>query len=685
MVMVIMTVLGLSFLMVSDTENKISVNDRDGRQVLYIAMAGAKLVESWFNVPDPTYNPFLPRRTDCELDLRVGDSDYDGVDDIDVPTNGTAQRYRGGTATGVYRLFDKPFRGAVRDTFWGTRETPDVLISNDPDADDDYLDTVVQLFNQGDSPTLEGLQIDEVRIWAPPYDDDLQQRHGICTASVTASKILVTGDTRRRVAERTVTIVLQELPFPAPGAAIESAGNIDISGNFGVHWGGAYTEADTAVQNGSNFPGPAVPRENTSRYRFANFAPDAPDLDLGTGGTQNLITQLLAGGGFEIADPWINFRCDGHILEAGTNNDDQPWPYDYSTGLDDDRSIFFQNQTYAFPELSYEFWKSFTMKRSRNTYYLKYVGSDEYKRNGIGTAYKMAHWANTENPGIDAGIFFFDTSNNLNPQDGGPGILAPDYAVNSGEVDSPSGDIIFEGMIYTNIAVLGSSGISGSAVTRTVNMPSEPFLDTGIDIDGDGVVGNTLAEQDTIGNGVWDFAWLGVDDESQGSYYDELYGTVDFEDFAQGHRVADGIVPHAGDDGRVGEAVNHEPFLNLAYPAQGAPADPLRVDYDIEETVPRNLGGDRDMDGTIDTLTSVRDPRGALVDLDLVVNGIWYNQGGYDGSGNLPVYGSMLMRTGFEATGTPNIRFNEGILLGDFPPPEMQIPRVYVSQFDTED
>ena len=57
MVMLIMTVMGLSYLVVSDTENQISVADRDARQVLYVALSGAKIAESWFDVPRAPDHP----------------------------------------------------------------------------------------------------------------------------------------------------------------------------------------------------------------------------------------------------------------------------------------------------------------------------------------------------------------------------------------------------------------------------------------------------------------------------------------------------------------------------------------------------------------------------------------------------------------------------------------------------
>jgi hypothetical protein len=688
MIMVIMTVVGLSFLIVADTENQISLADRDGKQVLYVAMTGAKIAESWFNVPDSAYNPFVPEKADCNLSLRVGDSDYDGTNDIDVPVNGNGQRYRGGTATGSYRLFDKPFRGAVRDTFWGSYAQPDVLISNTEGNANEYLDRMSAVFNRDRARSLDGVEILEIRVYAPPYDTQLQKRFGICTISVKAAKTLLRAGKRRRLTTREVTVVLQEMPFPVPGAAIESAADIDIHGNFGVHWGGSYCEGDMSLQSGSNFPGPGVPRENTSRYRFADFSPSAPDLDGNAGnGRQNLLTQLLAGP-FSIPDPWANFRAAGHIVEAGGNNDDQPWPYDYTSGLSSDKSIFFQNQTYKFPELDYDFWKRFSQMRGRNANYFKFAGMDGseplYARNGVGATYSFAHWVNTENPGIEPGIYFFDTQNGQNPQHGGTGVLTPQMKVNSSVIDSPNGQFIMEGLIYSNSELIDSSGIAGHTAMRSVNMPGEPFLDTGIDIDRNGVIGNTPEELETIGNFVWDFAYDGSV-ESDGQSYDDVYGTPDFNAFELDHREPNGVLPDGGDDPRIDADTVHEPFLNLAYPAPGNPRDPCFVDYDYEATVQRSMGGDRDANGVVDRMTSLRDRKGALVNLDLIVNGVWYNEGEYDGSGNLPVYGSVLMKAGFHATGTPDIYFNEGLLLGDFPPPEMKIPRVYVSQVDTAD
>jgi hypothetical protein len=683
MISVLLTMLGFSLLIIANTENRISIAQRDGVQTQYAAVSGARLVETWFNQPSRSQNALVPSRTDCDLTQRVGDSNYDGVNDIDVPTNGATHRYRGGTAAGTYQLFDRPFRGAVRDTFWGDEETPDVVITNDLDVEDEYLDNMSDLFNPTNGSSFERVRIMEIRVYAPPYDDELARRFGICTVAVTAAKHLEQGGERKQLAERTVRMVLNELPLPTPGAAIESEGTVDLAGNFGVHWGGSFTESDMSVQAGANFPGNATPRLGTSQgFSWDDFAPNAADLDDATFGVQNLLTQLLDGPA-EIRDPWLLFRSNGSIEEA-PNPDDQPWPYDYAIGLDNDKSIFFQNQYYSFPVMDYDFWKSFTQARSRNSSYYKYAGAGPvFQKDGAGTAESFSHWVNVENADVEPGIAFFDTANNLNPQNGGPGILTEEITVNAGTIDSPSGNFIIEGLVFSNASVINTSGLGTLTVDRTVNMPSEPFLDTGIDLDRSGTVGDTPEEVETIGNGIWDYAYP-TSTESDGPLYAEQYLTADFLAFEASHQVADGVLPDGGLDPRIVPDVVHEPYLNFHYAGYTGPTDEtFYTDYDYELTAQLSMGGDRNEDGVDDRMTSLRDIQGAEVTLGLALNGIWYNEGAYDGQGNIPVYGSLLMREGFSATGTPDVYFNENLFRGNWPPDELHLPRVYASQFES--
>ena len=51
MVMVVVTLLGITYLFLADTENLIARNERDRAQVLGVAEAGARMVKHWFDQP----------------------------------------------------------------------------------------------------------------------------------------------------------------------------------------------------------------------------------------------------------------------------------------------------------------------------------------------------------------------------------------------------------------------------------------------------------------------------------------------------------------------------------------------------------------------------------------------------------------------------------------------------------
>ena len=182
--------------------------------------------------------------------------------------------------------------------------------------------------------------------------------------------------------------------------------------------------------SGSNFPGPSVPRvDPVPMGGWADFSPDAYDLDVVTPGRQNLLTQLMASSG--IPDPWILMVCNGEFADAVGNPNDQPWPYNYNTrGVDNDISHAFHHQTYEYPEADYEIWKAIAQMPLPSVRYFMYAGlggggDPIFREDGTSVARKFQEWINLENgpTGTDPGFFFFETANAANPQNGGPGIL----------------------------------------------------------------------------------------------------------------------------------------------------------------------------------------------------------------------------------------------------------------------
>ena len=691
MVTAVLALMGIAYLTLSETETQIAVNRRDAEQVLSIAESGVNLVVTWFNNPNRSLNPLLPEAADVDRTLRLGDSNYDGMDDIDAPTNGAPDFYRGGRASGGYRIFDRPFRGARWDTFWGSSDNPDILIVDDESIPDEYLDEVNALFNPSNDPSLGQVQISEIRIYAPPMDQTLRTRFGIATIEVTAVKHRRWGSADVS-ARQTVLAVLSEIPYPLPIGAIESEGMVDENGNFGAHWGGTSTEGDLDTTNGGNFPGPSVPRvEGILQGGWADFSPDAPDLDAVTMGTQNLLTQLMASAG--IPDPWLVMICDGEFADAVGNPDEQPWPYDYfARGVDNDISHAFHHQDYEFPSADYEIWKAIAQMPLPSVRYFMYSGlagggDPIFREDGTSSARKFQEWINLENTqtGTDPAFFFFETANAANPQNGGPGILTPPMNISSGDIVAASGDFYTAGFIYINAAELATSGISAKGLDVLVNPPPEHFLDEGVDLNGSGIVGDSAAEAETVGNGWWDFD-LDDDGESDADRYAEVFGTADFLAMALAHEFAAGVLPHAGADPRILASQPHEPFLNLAWRDVDEIDFEIPIDFDHEGTFTRFTGYDLNDDGAEDRTTTLWDLRGAKLTLIRTnLNGVLYSEGAYDGSGNLNAYGSVFFRAGFNATGSPNIYFNAEILRGNFPFNEWNLPRVYITAMTTND
>src|SRR5262245_8573961 len=72
LVTAILALLGLSYLMMAQTENTIAENERNAATAMYVAEAGARLVVSWFN--DPTSTGYLvPTVGNVDRTLRVFD------------------------------------------------------------------------------------------------------------------------------------------------------------------------------------------------------------------------------------------------------------------------------------------------------------------------------------------------------------------------------------------------------------------------------------------------------------------------------------------------------------------------------------------------------------------------------------------------------------------------------------
>jgi hypothetical protein len=329
-------------------------------------------------------------------------------------------------------------------------------------------------------------------------------------------------------------------------------------------------------------------------------------------------------------------------------------------------------------QMLYANWKPVALSGERNTYYLVYSGLENgepvFRLNGIGEAQPVLYWTNGQLPNHTAGFFFFDTVNQANPQNGG-GVLVPPVNLNSSEVPGGYG-YLARGLVYLNSQSLSSSGIGGKSVVIPANMPGEPFLDIGIDLDGSGVL-DTEAELELVDNRRWD---LDCDDD----------GDVDEVDFTESlcsfdaHDVLDILYPDTYEDPTRLSNQPHEPFLNLEYPEPMAGDWITRTDYSHHGRLVNDIDGDTVADPGDRLTTLRRDRDGAILYIPANIWGVLYNEGIYTGSGNMKVYGSMLMRTEYAATGSVDVWFDEGLIKGQWPPKEFNLPRAAISSWTVD-
>ncbi len=142
LVMAIMTLLGVSFLLMADTENKIAENERLSAQALYFGEGVAREVKRWFDRPPYTTagDKNLSRPTVGVLNRTRRHIDLDGAAGPSVGVKATGSlalpRYKEGVdidGDGNDDIFDKPYRSDPKDMFVGTLDYPDIEMDRSPD------------------------------------------------------------------------------------------------------------------------------------------------------------------------------------------------------------------------------------------------------------------------------------------------------------------------------------------------------------------------------------------------------------------------------------------------------------------------------------------------------------------------------------------------------------------------
>jgi hypothetical protein len=476
LVMAILTLLGMSYLLMADTENKIAENEKLSAQALYFGEGVTREVKRWFD--RPPYSAMgdvnLMQPTVAVMDRTRRHIDLDGAGPLAaVPADGS-------TAWPLYKvdvdrdgdsnddIFDKPYRAALGDMFVGTADQPDVSMDRAWSSAtatflDDLADKIMPGFPAGAAGILA--RIKEIKIYGPPYvhaGAGAWTRYGVATVSTRVQILRNPGATDEQImADRTMTAVLNETPFGGVFGPLHSCDELGWNNAFKVHWGpataGTTANLPTGPGNGMSL---SIPRD----------LPPSPRLDtlhghldtLGNTDWTLLVTKLE---GKTIDDPWFRFFAGLDVQNWSALSS----PQVHAPGTDDqDESNRFQNYpNMACPEFKYETWKSIARSGGSDVHYFAWHTGMSFRENGTGDSTPFETLTDGK-----TGLFFFDTEDGLAPHDldasNVAGNLTPEIKISGGNYGT-------SGFLYVNTKMWRVQGSPGRPATFT--FPGEPFRD----------------------------------------------------------------------------------------------------------------------------------------------------------------------------------------------------------------
>ena len=475
LVTAILSLLGLSFMLVAETETRIADNERRSAQALYVAEAGARLVKQWFDGPGAPANVVNLPESAVDRSQRLIDDDGDPAT-APHPQDGTAwPRYKQGidlNADGVDDLLDKPYRGgadrdeALRHALLGTESGPDLRIAEGFSGASRAFLADVSTALMADFPSSSSgvaARIVAIDVYGPPSfpAGGRWTRFGVATAKVTARICRTSGGVEEVLAEHVVKVVLNEVPYPRLVAPFHSCGPVRADGGLGVHWGAAVATGPFDLDaSGLNGLPRSVPREVPSpAYVDLLHGWSSPTDD-------DVWTRLEAAleADADIDDPWFRFLGGGPALCPAP----EPSPQLRSPATtEQDHSNVFQNLGgIGCPDLDYDTWKAIAASGGGNVHYFASRGGTTFSESGVGPLEEFETLTNGR-----TGFFFFDTRDGSRPSatldpSGLPVNLTPALRLGAGGV---------RGFLYLNAAGFEAAGDAG--IDTTFTMPGEPFRD----------------------------------------------------------------------------------------------------------------------------------------------------------------------------------------------------------------
>ncbi len=468
LIMAVLTLLGMSYLLMADTENKMAQNERLSAQALYFAEGVTREVKRWFDRPPYTSggadNLVRPTTGVIDRGRRIIDEDGAGPGP-EVIADGTAARP-------FYKddIFDKPYRSDLKDMFVGTAEGPDVRIDRTTggSATVAFLDTLADKIMPGFPAGAAGglARIRTIDVFAPPYLDvggGTWVRFGVATVKVRVQILRSPGSPEEQIlADRTVTVVLNETPYAGAFGPLHSCDELAWDNVFSVHWGPATAGTTADVPN--------VARNGMPRSIPRNVPP-TPRVDTLTGhlspsGDADWISLKTQIHGQTIDDPWFRFFAGLDVQDWSALGSPQAHPP--GPGYQDESNKFQNYPNVPCPEYNYETWKTIARSGGSDVHYFTWAGGTTFSENGTGPPTEFEELTNGK-----TGLFFFDTRDGLAPHDFDANNVASNLTPPIRIRDPGYGT---RGFLYLNTSLWSVEG--GPGRTADFTFPGEPFRDT---------------------------------------------------------------------------------------------------------------------------------------------------------------------------------------------------------------
>ena len=496
LVTIIMALLGVSFLLMAETENRIAENERLGAQALYAAEAGARQVKRWFdrppNLASSASNVLNPPLAAIDRTLRRIDADGD-PDTAAVVQDGSnaAPRYKQGVdldGDGDDDVFDRPYRTSLVNTLLGTEDGPDMRIAESGGGSAaTFLASLSDALLGGFPGSGLQARITQIDVYAPPYVElnATWVRHGMATVRVVARVYQTVGGVEQVLAERVVKAVFNETPYPGPFGPLHSCDDLSFNGDFTVHWGVASAVGDSDLTNNHAKLAASLPRDEPPGQRLdmlwgydSASSSAAPFEDY---------VQRLYDADEVIEDPWFRYLSGGVLAGANPSTTtpfafswtigqalgDGTWPNHEHGGEDGTHANLMHTMPIvSCPLFEYETWKEIATSGGSDVHYYTWSSGTSFKENGVGAAQTFEDITNNAE-----GLFFFDTT------DGNPPIDSDadgEFENMTPEIVMQGGTWHFRGFLYLNTVTFQTKGVGGVDIDFAA--PGEPWLD--IDSDG---------------------------------------------------------------------------------------------------------------------------------------------------------------------------------------------------------